>query len=100
MKRLDLIEIIKRLDGCAAVNLAEPSTGDLERIYKAYLTERERVRILTESNTDLVEALDKISIYPLGVPPEEPQPTEIEYAMAEIAVAAVNTYINKMKELK
>lgn len=29
-------EAIMKLDGKAAVNLAEPSPGDLERIYKAY----------------------------------------------------------------
>ncbi len=32
----DPIEIFKKLDGFAACNLAEPSAGDLERIYTAY----------------------------------------------------------------
>lgn len=31
-----MVEAIRKLDGFAACNLAEPSEGDLERIYTAY----------------------------------------------------------------
>lgn len=33
---MKLIKAIKKLDGFAACNLAEPSPGDLERVYSAY----------------------------------------------------------------
>lgn len=46
----------------------------------------------TQDAQVLVEALDKISIYPQGVPPEDPQPTEIEYAMAKLAEEALDKW--------
>lgn len=35
-------DCIKKLDGVAAVNLAEPTKGDLERVVAAYRSEKER----------------------------------------------------------
>lgn len=48
-----IVENLKSLDGVAAVNLAEPSEGDLERINNAYRESLARERVLDK-------ALDKI----------------------------------------
>ena len=39
----NLRKAIERLDGFAAVNLAEPSPGDLERVFKAYSATHDEV---------------------------------------------------------
>lgn len=62
-----LDKIIKALNGVAAVNLNEPSEGDLVRISKAYRLEREKVTILIEALEDaeaaLISAMDNINHY-------------------------------------
>jgi hypothetical protein len=48
----DWISTIKKLDGMAAVNLAEPSPGDLARVAKAYHELQFAYEALQKSNPD------------------------------------------------
>lgn len=59
MTKPSIREQIRALDNFAAVNLAEPSSGDLERVYTAYKECHRRCLALAESNEALVEALKR-----------------------------------------
>jgi len=54
---------LKKLDGVAAVNLSEPSGGDLERVVKAYSLERKITAML---RTDLIRAINTLKMYGCG----------------------------------
>lgn len=51
-------EIIQELDGVVAVNLTEPSDGDLKHLYDAYHSTRDQ---LTQANARIAELLEQIS---------------------------------------
>ncbi len=50
-----------KLDGMTVVNLAEPSKGDLERVYKAYLAERERAEKYKAALERIVGTVEKFT---------------------------------------
>jgi hypothetical protein len=51
-------DIGRILDGCAAVNLAEPSEGDLRRVTEAYSRLRDAHRHLEDKLAFAIEALE------------------------------------------
>ncbi len=61
MNKLELIEMIKKMDGVAAVNLAEPSEGDLERVVAAYAETRAENDRLKAEITELRKRLIELS---------------------------------------
>lgn len=54
-------DVMKALDGVAAVNLAEPSPGDLERIVNAYNEERIAYSKLLIITNEIVKALERFA---------------------------------------
>lgn len=73
----------------------KPDSGDaIHVIEKAYAD------ALKASCDELIKTLYDISIYPKGVPPDQPQPSKIEYAMADLAEAAMAQYEEQMERLK
>jgi len=72
-REFDFFAIGKYLDGFAACNLAEPSPGDLERVYEDYSRAWRELVDLRESHADLlkraevlVEALESEPIEVVG----------------------------------
>lgn len=74
--------------------------GDCLRKGKFHVIEKSYANALKASCDELIKALYDISIYPKGVPPDQPQPSKIEYAMADLADAAMAKYEEHMERLK
>lgn len=55
---LDISDIIKALDGVVAVNLEEPSPGDLKRLYDGYHEERARCERYEKALKDIIWSWD------------------------------------------